>query len=123
MRGELAVDAQRRGERDQKVVLFLVVQINGEACGGEQLHSLLLRLDLGRQILGRSRIVQQSLQDKQLTPMQIVEQLYITCLTRKPTEQEVASLSPLFAEGTDVNRSLDDVYWALLNSREFLFNH
>ncbi len=64
-----------------------------------------------------------SLQDKQLTPMQIVEQLYVTCLTRKPTEPEVAALAPLFAEGTDVNRSLDDVYWALLNSREFLFNH
>ncbi len=64
-----------------------------------------------------------SLQDKQLTPMQIIEQLYITCLTRKPTEQEIASLTPLFAEGSDINRSLDDVYWALLNSREFLFNH
>ncbi|MFO1006428.1 MAG: DUF1549 and DUF1553 domain-containing protein [Planctomycetaceae bacterium] len=64
-----------------------------------------------------------SLQDKGLTPIQIVEQLYITCLTRKPTEQEIAALTPLFAEGSDVNRSLDDVYWALLNSREFLFNH
>jgi hypothetical protein len=64
-----------------------------------------------------------SMQDKGLTPIQIVEQLYITCLTRKPTEQEIAALTPLFAEGSDINRSLDDVYWALLNSREFLFNH
>ncbi len=64
-----------------------------------------------------------SLQDKQLTPPQIVEQLYITCLTRKPTETEVTALAPLFAEGSDANRSLDDVFWALMNSREFLFNH
>ena len=64
-----------------------------------------------------------ALQAQNLTPMQIVEQLYITCLTRKPTEAEVAALSPLFAEGSDANRSLDDVYWALMNSREFLFNH
>lgn len=64
-----------------------------------------------------------ALQAQNLTPMQIVEQLYVTCLTRKPTEQEIAALSPLFAEGSDVSRSLDDVYWALLNSREFLFNH
>ena len=64
-----------------------------------------------------------SLQDKGLTPIQIVEQLYITCLSRKPTEQEIAALTPLFADGSDINRSLDDVYWALLNSREFLFNH
>ncbi len=64
-----------------------------------------------------------ALQAQKLEPMQIVEQLYITCLTRKPTEQEIAALTPLFAAGSDANRSLDDVYWALMNSREFLFNH
>lgn len=64
-----------------------------------------------------------TLLDQKLTPPQVVEQLYITCLTRKPTEQELAALTPLFAEGNDVNRSLEDVFWALMNSREFLFNH
>lgn len=64
-----------------------------------------------------------TLQEQKLAPPQIVEQLYITCLTRKPTEQELAALNPLFAEGNDVNRSLEDVFWALMNSREFLFNH
>ena len=64
-----------------------------------------------------------ALLDQKLTPPQVVEQLYITCLTRKPTEQELAALNPLFAEGNDVNRSLEDVFWALMNSREFLFNH
>lgn len=67
--------------------------------------------------------VLKALQDQKLEPPQIVEQLYITCLTRKPTEQEVAALAPLFAEGTDKNRGLEDVFWALMNSREFLFNH
>jgi hypothetical protein len=64
-----------------------------------------------------------ALQQQGLTPMQIVEHLYMSTLTRKPTAEEVAALSPLFAEGVDVNRGLEDVYWALLNSREFLFNH
>jgi hypothetical protein len=64
-----------------------------------------------------------ALLDQKLTPPQVVEQLYITCLSRKPTEQELAALNPLFAEGNDVNRSLEDVFWALMNSREFLFNH
>lgn len=58
-----------------------------------------------------------------LTPPQIVEKLYIRCFSRKPTADEAAALSPLFAEGQDVKRSLDDVFWALLNSREFIFNH
>ncbi|MFG0297315.1 MAG: DUF1549 domain-containing protein [Maioricimonas sp. JB045] len=61
--------------------------------------------------------------DQGLEPMQIVERLYITCLSRKPTEEEKASLAPRFAEGSNVDQGLEDVFWALLNSREFLFNH
>ncbi len=63
------------------------------------------------------------LQEEKLEPLQIVEQLYIRCLTRKPTEEELAALAPLFAEGSDVNLGLEDSYWAILNCREFLFNH
>ena len=65
----------------------------------------------------------ETLKGEGLEPLQIVERLYINTLCRKPTEEEKASLSPLFADGSDVNRALEDVYWALLNSREFLFNH
>lgn len=62
-------------------------------------------------------------QKENLTPPQIVEKLYIRCLSRKPTAEEQAALAPLFAEGQDIKRSLDDTFWALLNSREFIFNH
>ncbi len=62
-------------------------------------------------------------QKEGVTPPQIVEKLYVRCFSRKPTAEEQASLAPLFAEGQDVKRSLDDVFWALLNSREFIFNH
>jgi hypothetical protein len=58
-----------------------------------------------------------------LTPPQIVEKLYIRCFSRQPTAEEQAALAPLFAEGQDIKRSLDDTFWALLNSREFIFNH
>lgn len=64
-----------------------------------------------------------ALQKQNLTPDQILEKLYIRCLSRKPLPEELAALKPLFVEGADVKRSLDDVFWALLNSREFLFNH
>lgn len=62
-------------------------------------------------------------QKENLTPAQIVEKLYIRCFSRKPTAEEQAALAPLFAEGQDVKRALDDTFWALLNSREFIFNH
>lgn len=59
----------------------------------------------------------------ELEPMQIVDRLYIQTLTRQPTEEEKQSLAPLFAEGANVDQGLEDVFWALLNSRELLFNH
>jgi hypothetical protein len=58
-----------------------------------------------------------------LTPDQIVDRMYVTTLSRKPTEQERADLSSLYAEGANVDQGLEDIFWALLNSREFLFNH
>ena len=64
-----------------------------------------------------------SLKKEGLEPMQIVERLYIATLTRRPTEEERANLAPLFSEGSNTDKALEDVYWALLNSREFLFNH
>lgn len=56
-------------------------------------------------------------------PEQIVEELYIRCLTRKPTDEELASLKEILASEKDKQKVLQDVFWALLNSREFLFNH
>ncbi len=54
---------------------------------------------------------------------QVIEDLYIRSLARRPTEEEMAQLQTLVADAADVNQGLEDVFWALLNSREFIFNH
>ena len=64
-----------------------------------------------------------AMRNEKLSPEQIIERLYVRCLSRKPLPEELDALKPMFAEGVDVNRSLEDIFWALLNSREFLFNH
>ena len=60
---------------------------------------------------------------EKVEPLQIVERLYVGCVGRKPTAEEVAAFQPLFPAGADPKPVLDDLFWSLLNSREFLFNH
>ena len=56
-------------------------------------------------------------------PEEIVEEMYIRCLTRRPTETEWTALKEVLTSGPNPKSGLEDIYWALLNSREFLFNH
>ncbi len=54
---------------------------------------------------------------------EIVEQLYIRTLTRRPTDRERQELLEILGQEKDPQRALEDLFWALLNSREFVFNH
>jgi hypothetical protein len=57
------------------------------------------------------------------TPDQVIETIYVRCLSRKPTADETAKVKAAVAAETDPQKSLEDVFWAVLNSREFVFNH
>jgi len=71
----------------------------------------------------RSGTVIKQLLSEGKTPEQAIESLYIRTLTRKPTDEELQKLMGLFGEGVNTQQALEDVFWALLNSREFMFNH
>jgi Protein of unknown function (DUF1549)/Protein of unknown function (DUF1553) len=53
----------------------------------------------------------------------IIDELYVRTLTRRPTAEESSALSAALDESTDKKKQVEDVFWALLNSREFSFNH
>lgn len=57
------------------------------------------------------------------TPEQVIENLYVRCLSRKPSADEQQKLLAIVAGAENPQAGLDDVFWAILNSREFLFNH
>jgi len=56
-------------------------------------------------------------------PEERVNDLYLRCLSRPATRRELDALLPAFPAEGDQTPALEDVFWALLNSREFLFNH
>ena len=95
-------------------------EVKMEPTLSQALH--LLNGDTSNQKIQQGGVIA-ALQKENMTPDQIIEKMYIRCLSRKPQPEELAALKPMFAEGSDVKRSLDDIFWALLNSREFLFNH
>ncbi len=57
------------------------------------------------------------------SPPEIVDELYLRAFSRKPTKEELEKLAPVYGEGANKQQALEDVFWAILNSREFLFNH
>src|SRR5690606_9009575 len=56
-------------------------------------------------------------------PSALVEELYLSTLARFPTVEEQQLMAQAFAEGRDRRQAAEDVLWALLNSKEFLYNH
>ena len=83
----------------------------------------LLNGDTVQHKIAASPLIARLLEQKQ-TPQQILEELYLRSLSRKPTADEQARLGETLAQAAQAPREiLEDVFWALLNSREFLFNH
>jgi hypothetical protein len=55
----------------------------------------------------------------------LAEELYLSVLTRRPTDDEVGELADYLKERGKKQRTeaIQEVTWALLTSAEFRFNH
>jgi len=56
-------------------------------------------------------------------PRQIVEELYLRTLSRYPDAEESSNAEAAIAKSSSARGGLEDVFWALLNSKEYLYNH
>jgi len=54
---------------------------------------------------------------------QLVEELYLLALARRPSAAEMAKVQGYLDEQKDRKAAFEDLLWALLNTKEFLFNH
>jgi hypothetical protein len=72
--------------------------------------------------LGRSTVVTSDLKEGH-KPEDIIDDLFLRTLSRKPSEPEKKKLLALVAAKPRDRGAYDDIFWALLNSTEFEFNH
>ncbi len=102
----------------------LISERNNEISQAQSLHMLNSthiqnKIDNGWRI----KTIQRNAKNK---PDKIVEQLYLNILSRKPTDKETAEAVEYFNDDEiKLNRAqaVRDVAWALLNSKEFLYQH
>ena len=65
-----------------------------------------------------------SLLDAKLSDEAIIQQAYLICLAREPKPEKLAELKKLFADSKESKRVLvEDLFWSLISSTEFMFNH
>jgi hypothetical protein len=55
----------------------------------------------------------------------LVEEAYLLCLSRMPQERELAGFTKILegVSGEQKKEAVEDLFWALMTSREFLFQH
>lgn len=57
------------------------------------------------------------------SPRQIADELFLTALGRPPRPTEQAVVLESFSPGATRREAAEDLLWALLNTKEFLYNH
>ena len=72
--------------------------------------------------IAQGKVAEELLKDG-ATPQQALDRLYVRCLSRFPTDAERQELLAAIEQAPNPKEGLEDVFWAILNSREFVFNH
>lgn len=95
-------------ERDQQPDMVQTMHL----ISGDTLH---------RKIVAPNSIAEQWLKDSSLTDEQILDKLWLRSLARLPRPDEKQKMLSAMAAGRKA--ALQDALWAILNSKEFLYNH
>ena len=53
----------------------------------------------------------------------VIEELFLRAFSRRPTDKEAAAILRAVIGAPNREEAMQDVLWALLNSKEFMFNH
>jgi hypothetical protein len=77
-----------------------------------------------RQKIERGPRIREIIRDAQGNRRELVTMLYLTILSRYPTQAETGMAEAYFGSGTGISeKAANDIAWALVNSKEFLYRH
>ncbi len=102
----IACECERTGDPNLSQALHLM---NGDA--------------LNRKLAQPDGRLAQMLTDPRLTEDTLVRRLYVLSFGRPPSAGEADRARAVLASAPDRDAGAQDLFWALLNSKEFLFNH
>jgi len=77
---------------------------------------------INNKVSAKGNVVGRLLSAKRPQPA-IIEELYLRTLSRYPGASEQQLARNIIEKDGDVRRGLEDLLWALLNSKEFIYNH
>jgi hypothetical protein len=88
----------------------------------QRLH-LLNSSDIQRKI-ERSQRLYKLILDAKRDPGALIRSIYLTILSRNPTQAELAAAEKYFqTDGLSYKQAEEDLSWALINTKEFLYRH
>ena len=58
-----------------------------------------------------------------LSPRVIASELFLRTFNRAPTDTELVKLEPYWGVTEEQPKVYHDIFWSLLNAKEFMFNH
>ena len=95
-------------------------EVSREPSLGQALH--LLNGQTINQAIAQGTVITQLLEQGH-APAQVLDALYRRCLCRMPSDAERAAFAHELEAGAEPRIVLEDAFWAILNSAEFVFNH
>jgi hypothetical protein len=79
---------------------------------------------LNQKLMAKENVIAKQLAEN-MPPEKMIEEGYLGTLSRYPTKTEKGSMLKVLDEAKDSEQRplVEDMYWALLSSKEFLFSH
>ena len=69
------------------------------------------------------KVIDNWIKKEKMSPEEVIDRIYLRCLTRPATDEERKTLMAKLGDDKNKIPALQDIFWAVLNSREFVFNH